>query len=109
MPCSPSRIRQEPNPAARSLACGEGTPPKAPAARSQRTPSHEADASAVPTSTRDLLRRPRGDAEAPIRAAQELTGDHDPLDLARALVDFGDLGVAVVALGRELARVPVPA
>src|SRR5262245_6000930 len=35
--------------------------------------------------------------------------DHEPLDLARALVDLGDLGVAVVALDRELLRVAVAA
>src|ERR1700750_745730 len=33
----------------------------------------------------------------------------EALDLRRALVDLGDLGVAVVALGRELLRVPVAA
>ena len=36
-------------------------------------------------------------------------GDHDALDLARALVDLGDLRVAVVALDRELLRVAVAA
>src|SRR3954447_7434633 len=41
--------------------------------------------------------------------AKEGAGDHEPLDLARALVDLGDLGVAVVALGRELLRVAVAA
>src|SRR5919205_3803594 len=35
--------------------------------------------------------------------------DDDALDLARALVDLGDLRVAVVALDRELLRVPVAA
>src|SRR5919109_3312527 len=35
--------------------------------------------------------------------------DHEPLDLARPLVDLGDLRVAVVALDRELLRVPVAA
>src|SRR5215216_7910613 len=35
--------------------------------------------------------------------------DHQPLDLRRPLVDLGDLGVAVVALGRELLRVAVAA
>src|SRR5688572_17481575 len=40
---------------------------------------------------------------------QEVAGDHDSLDLARALVDLGDLRVAVVPLGRELARVAVAA
>src|SRR3954471_2582555 len=41
--------------------------------------------------------------------AQEGAGDDEPLDLARALVDLGDLRVAVVALGRELLRVAVAA
>src|SRR5919109_5325225 len=35
--------------------------------------------------------------------------DHEPLDLARPLVDLGDLRVAVVALDRELLRVAVAA
>ena len=37
------------------------------------------------------------------------TSDDEPLDLARALVDLGDLGVAVVALRRELLGVAVAA
>ena len=41
--------------------------------------------------------------------AEQRAGDHEPLDLARALVDLGDLGVAVVALGRELLGVAVAA
>src|SRR3954453_10884808 len=41
--------------------------------------------------------------------AEDLAGDHEALDLARALVDLGDLGVAVVPLGRELLRVAVAA
>src|SRR5919106_2934480 len=40
---------------------------------------------------------------------QDLPRDHDPLDLARALVDLGDLRVAVVPLDRELLRVAVAA
>src|SRR5579864_3577292 len=35
--------------------------------------------------------------------------DHEPLDLARPLVDLGDLRIAVVALHRELLRVAVAA
>src|SRR3569832_2273389 len=35
--------------------------------------------------------------------------DHEPLDLARALVDLGDLRVPVVALDRELLGVAVAA
>src|SRR5919108_3208730 len=35
--------------------------------------------------------------------------DHEPLDLARALVDLRDLRVAVVPLDGELLRVPVAA
>src|SRR6476620_5163352 len=41
--------------------------------------------------------------------AQQRTCDDQALDLARALVDLGDLGVAVVALGREVLRVAVAA
>src|SRR5215217_2713815 len=41
--------------------------------------------------------------------AEECPGDHEPLDLARALVDLRDLRVAVVALGRQLLRVAVAA
>src|SRR5581483_9477539 len=40
---------------------------------------------------------------------EELAGDHEPLDLARALVDLRDLRVPVVALDRELLRVTVAA
>src|SRR3954452_19993530 len=43
------------------------------------------------------------------RLAEERPRDHEPLDLRRPLVDLGDLGVAVVALGRELLRVAVAA
>src|SRR3954452_22669272 len=41
--------------------------------------------------------------------AEQRPRDHEALDLARALVDLGDLRVAVVALGRELLRVAVAA
>src|SRR6266850_1929022 len=41
--------------------------------------------------------------------AQELLGDDHPLDLVRALVDLGDLGVAHEALHRKLLRVAVAA
>src|SRR3954469_12698102 len=57
--------------------------------------------------------------EAPVRKtrigsaagglARQGARDPQPLDLARALVDLGDLGVAVVPLGRELLRVAVAA
>src|SRR5205814_4660021 len=40
---------------------------------------------------------------------EDLARDHEPLDLARPLVDLRDLRVAVVALDRELLRVPVAA
>src|SRR5258707_209708 len=43
------------------------------------------------------------------RLAQQRPGDDQALDLARALVDLGDLGVAVVALGGELAGVAIAA
>jgi hypothetical protein len=45
----------------------------------------------------------------PAGFAEQRAGDHEPLDLARALVDLGDLRVAVVALGGELLRVAVAA
>src|SRR4051794_722773 len=41
--------------------------------------------------------------------SQEAAGDDQALDLARALVELGDLRVAVVALGGELAGVAVAA
>src|SRR5258705_9254185 len=41
--------------------------------------------------------------------AEQRARDDESLDLARALVDLGDLGVAVVALGREVAHVAVAA
>src|SRR5262249_37256482 len=47
--------------------------------------------------------------QLPLRLPENRPGDHEPLDLARALVDLGDLGVAVVALDRELLRVAVAA
>src|SRR5689334_11941541 len=37
----------------------------------------------------------------PLALRQQLAGDDQALDLGRALVDLGDLGVAVVALHRE--------
>src|SRR5262245_60592315 len=37
---------------------------------------------------------------------EQLAGDHEPLDLVRALVDLHDLGVPHEALDRELPRVP---
>src|SRR6266511_3420423 len=44
-----------------------------------------------------------------IEAAEDRPGDHETLDLARPLVDLRDLGVAVVALDRELLGVAVAA
>src|SRR6476646_1670128 len=43
------------------------------------------------------------------RLAQHLAGDHEPLDLLRALVDLRDLGVAHEALDRVLLDVAVAA
>src|SRR3954469_18744509 len=43
------------------------------------------------------------------RLAEQRPGDDQALDLAGALVDLRDLGVAVVALGGELLRVAVAA
>src|SRR4051794_5777317 len=53
-------------------------------------------------------RVPAGDL-VPGSFAQQRAGDDEPLDLAGALVDLGDLGVAVVALDRELLGVAVAA
>src|SRR5436305_2284924 len=54
---------------------------------------------------------PRARASEPVACglAQQRAGDHEPLDLARPLVDLGDLRVAVVALGGELLRIAVAA
>src|SRR5262245_10525928 len=41
--------------------------------------------------------------------SEDGAGDDEPLDLARALVDLGDLRVALVPLDGELLRVAVPA
>src|SRR4029453_19008772 len=41
--------------------------------------------------------------------AEDRARDHEALDLARALIDLGDLRVAVVPLDRELLRVAVAA
>src|SRR4051794_24145418 len=41
--------------------------------------------------------------------AQQGAGDDEALDLRRSLVDLGDLRVAVVALGRQVARIAVAA
>src|SRR5512135_1698708 len=44
-----------------------------------------------------------------VSAGEDLAGDHDPLDLARSFVDFGDARVAEVPLDGELLRVAVAA
>src|SRR4051794_26610917 len=44
-----------------------------------------------------------------LRLAEDRARDHEALDLARSLVDLGDLRVAVVALDGELLRVAVAA
>src|SRR5215213_5020243 len=48
-------------------------------------------------------------SSTPHRLAEERPRDDEPLDLRGPLVDLRDLGVAVVALGRELLRVAVAA
>src|SRR5262249_28823808 len=48
-------------------------------------------------------------SERLLAQAEDRAGDDEPLDLARPLVDLGDLCVAVVPLHRELLRVPVAA
>src|SRR5437764_6905631 len=47
--------------------------------------------------------------ERPVAHPEDGARDHEPLDLARPLVDLGDLRVAVVALDRKFLRVPVAA
>src|SRR5207253_8009311 len=47
--------------------------------------------------------------QSPLRQAEDRARDHEALDLARPLVDLGDLRVSVVALDRELLRVAVAA
>src|SRR5713101_5421892 len=47
--------------------------------------------------------------ERPVGEPQNRARDHEPLDLARPLVDLGDLRVTVVPLDRELLGVPVAA
>src|SRR5207249_11430800 len=51
---------------------------------------------------------PRG-CELAIGMREDAPRDHQPLYLARPLVDLGDLRVAVVPLDRELLRVAVAA
>ena len=51
----------------------------------------------------------RGHGFGALGEAEHGAGDHEPLDLARALVDLRDLRVAEVALDRELGRVAVAA
>src|SRR3954471_3284496 len=53
--------------------------------------------------------RLRLDGNRSLRQAENRASDHEPLDLARALVDLRDLRVAVVALDRKLLRVAVAA
>ena len=77
------------------------TPSSSPTARRTWSASPTSATSGGPPSSARASAR---DAEAEHRA-----GDHEPLDLARALVDLRDLRVAVVALDRELLRVPVAA
>src|SRR4051794_37149137 len=51
----------------------------------------------------------RASLESAGQLSQEPARDDEPLDLGGPLVELGDLRVAVVALGRELARVAVAA
>src|SRR3954447_16472955 len=51
--------------------------------------------------------RLRLDGNRSLRQAENRASDHEPLDLARALVDLRDLRVAVVALDRIVLRVAV--
>src|SRR5439155_22064524 len=64
-----------------------------------------------PTGRRQVNRRPSALRERSLLLpqAEDRTREHEPLDLARPLVDLGDLRVAVVPLDRELLRVAVAA
>src|SRR5215218_1591198 len=75
---------------------------------SSRSRVTEPDRSTVaPTARNPNARRDRFGSRAAL--AEDLARDHQALDLARALVDLRDLRVAVVALERELLRIPVAA
>src|SRR5262249_46395191 len=65
-----------------------------------------------PEDQRDAAQRDDAAHAATLRSGslpKQGAGDDEALDLARALVDLRDLGVAVVALRRELLRVAVAA
>src|SRR5215217_2382405 len=53
--------------------------------------------------------RPLARGQLALAQPEDRARDHEPLDLARPLVDLGDLRVAVEALSGELLRVPVAA
>src|SRR5215207_1442599 len=90
------------HPRPRGLALALQPPPKPQRARPQaaRSPTHRADAQ-QPSRVLQLA--------LACGVAEQRAGDDEALDLARALVDLGDLGVAVVALGREVLGVAVAA
>src|SRR5829696_3833782 len=72
------------------------------------TPSDEAWLAA--SQARHAARSPNGSGSSTEhRLAEQRPRDDEALDLRGALVDLGDLGVAVVALGRELLRVAIAA
>ena len=56
-----------------------------------------------------MLAHPSAISSLSLLVLEQLVRDHDALDLARALVDLRDLGVAIVPLCREVLDVAVAA
>src|SRR5579871_5840542 len=60
--------------------------------------------------TRPAVTRPASSAgDPPLGLAQDLAGDHEALDLRRALVDLRDFGVPEVPLHRVILNIPIAA
>src|SRR5919197_6299561 len=79
-----------------------------PRSRVESMPSLSGSAGAAPIRAARVRERWSASVAAH-RFAEQRAGDDEALDLAGALVDLRDLGVAVVALGGELLRVAVAA
>src|SRR5919197_729327 len=79
-----------------------------PRSRVESMPSLSGSAGAAPIRAARVRERWSASVAAH-RFAEQRAGDDEALDLAGALVDLRDLGVAVVALGRELLRIAVAA
>src|SRR3954454_564619 len=85
-----------------STALTTGSVLQPPSATTAESPTHSATAAA------NAIRRPGGRAPT-VALAPHRAGDHDALDLVRALVDLGDLRVAHHPLHRVLVDVAVAA